>query len=727
MPIHHRFGSRWPRFSSLVRACLRPVVRTVFGFSGMHTGESKAASRLLDTFRERLDAGETVYLVGVGPAGNNSGVALVEVSRADGIRLVSNDEEERFTAIKHCEEFPEQSFRELEKRLAERGLKTSDVHAFLATFNYAALPPLALSNIASEFPASWQLFHPDASPTWSFFKNVEGGRRAPGRIKKLLGLPKRPDVIGLTHHENHASFAWAASPFAASGEKTAITVLDGFGDEGAISLFVAEDGRLTKLRANFSLCDSLGAFYSVISSTQGGWTSLSSEGRYMGAAAWGDNNRTTNCFYRRLREILHLGPDGEVLVNRSLARWHLSGELHPYQPALKEMIGDPIPHDRMWNPDAVLNVNDVEHSKITQQRVDLAAATQLVFEDAVFHIVEHMIRSTGCRRLVMSGGSALNCLANMKLVEQFDEAWFRRQMNMDARLEIWIPPTPGDAGVTIGAAYSFALRGGAKPGPALKHAWYCGMPPTESEITQALAAAPDIGVVPMSEDDLPCDIDELADLMAWIIQQGGVLGLFQGSAETGPRALGHRSILANACRKDTLELMNARVKFREPLRPLAPMVTREAAEELFELSDGAAADDYNAYNYMVLTVKAKPGARAVVPAVVHEDGTARIQIVRPDSNPLCYAVLKALGRRVGAEVMVNTSLNVGSPIVQTPVQTLEALRRARAMTGLVMISDEGIARIVYHNVSDALKDAGQQLLTWVNEYRQATVVAQHQR
>lgn len=382
------------------------------------------------------------------------------------------------------------------------------------------------------------------------------------------------------------------------------------------------------------------------------------------------------------------------------------------------MIGEPIPHDRMWNPDAVLNVNEVEHSEITQRRVDLAAATQLVFEDALFHIVEHLIRTTGASRLVISGGTALNCLGNMKLIDHFDEEWFRRQMNRDDRLKIWIPPAPGDAGVTIGAAYAFALRAGVKPDGVLPHAFHCGIAPSEAEISEALSAAPDIGIVATSEDGSPCPVEELADLMAWIIQQNGVLGLFHGAAETGPRALGHRSILANACRHNTLELINARVKYRERIRPLAPMVTREAAEQLFELSDGAAADDYNAYNYMALTVRARPKAKSVIPAVIHKDGTARIQIVRPDSNPLCHAVLKALGRRIGTEAMVNTSLNVGGPIVQTPVQALETLRRARAMTGLVMISDENTSRIAYHNVNESPKDGGHQLIQWVNEFRE---------
>lgn len=685
----------------------------------MHTVQSRVGQQLLDSLRERVAAGETVYLAGVGPAGNNSGVALVEVSEENGIRLIANDEEERFSAVKHCEEFPELTLLHLKKRLADRGLELSDIHAWLATFSYSSLPPLALSCIASELPASWQLFHPDASPSWSFFKNVEGGRLSPRRIKETLQLPQRPDVIGMEHHENHAAFAWAASPFAADGSKVAITVLDGFGDEGAISLFVAEDGRIRKLRANYSLCDSLGAFYSVISSTQGGWTTLSSEGRYMGAAAWGDCDRRTNTYYRSLREMLHLGPDGDVKINRSLANWHIAGERHPYKEALKKLIGDPIPHDQMWNPDAVLNVEDVEHSEVTQRRVDLAAATQLVFEDAVFHIVEHLIRSTGCSRLVMSGGTALNCLVNMKLVEHFDHDWFRRHMKTDEQLQLWVPPIPGDAGVTAGAAYAFALRAGIRPGAALQHAYYCGEPPTETEIAEELAASDDIGIVETSTDGEPCSIEELADLMAFIIEQRGVLGLYQGSAETGPRALGNRSILANACHKDTLALINARVKFREPIRPLAPMVTREAAEEFFYLSDGAAADDYNAYNYMVLTVQAKPGAEDTIPAVIHEDGTARIQIVRPETNPLCHAVLKSLGRRVGAEVMVNTSLNVGGPIVQTPKQAVETLRRAKAMSGLVMVSESGESRIAFHNVEDGPKDAGRQLQQWVADFRHA--------
>ena len=177
--------------------------------------------------------------------------------------------------------------------------------------------------------------------------------------------------------------------------------------------------------------------------------------------------------------------------------------------------------------------------------------------------------------------------------------------------------------------------------------------------------------------------------MAYMTSQDGIIALYQGAAETGPRALGHRSILANPRNPRTREFLNARVKYREAIRPLAPMMTREAALKWFELSDGAADADYNAYNYMVLTAPAKPDAAARIPAVIHADGTGRLQIVREATDPLTHAYLKALGRRNGEEVAVNTSFNVAGPIAQTPEQAIETLRRAKGMDAVVMIAEEG--------------------------------------
>ena len=605
----------------------------------------------------------------------------------------------------------------LKRRLVERGLTPRDIHAFVAGWDYPVMGPFSLKAVFDHFPTSLQLAHPDACPKVPFLKLGVRVREGQARLAKDLGLPGRVPLITLPHHDNHAAVGFAASPFGSSRETVMVTVLDGFGDEGAISLYVAEQGQLRALSKNNSMIDSLGAFYSIISSTQGGWTTLSSEGRYMGAVAWGDHDRLTNPLYRQLRQMLHFGPEGRVQVNRTLVNWQNAGEMRPYNKATRALLGEPIPPERMWNPDAVLKVEDVQHSAITRERVDLAAATQLVFEDALFHIVDHLIRSTGSDRLVLTGGTALNGLANMQLAQRFDNAWYRRNLGKDTCLHLWVPPIPGDAGVALGAAYNFALQAGAKPGSPMQHAFHCGLAPTRAEITNAFAAEPEIGFLFLGDTSVPQTLLDVADFVALVLSREGVLGIFQGAAETGPRALGHRSIIANPCNPNSLENINLRVKNREPIRPLAPMMTRAAAEQYFVLAPGAADDDYNAYNYMVMTVLARPEAKEKIPAVIHHDGTARIQIVRPDQDPFTHAYLLALGRRLGVEVSVNTSLNVGSPIAQTPTQALAALQRAKALTGLIMISAEGDAYLAWHSVNQPPKDGGRQIQQWHAEWK----------
>ena len=248
----------------------------------------------------------------------------------------------------------------------------------------------------------------------------------------------------------------------------------------------------------------------------------------------------------------------------------------------------------------MLRVEDINHRPDTRDRLDKAAATQLVFEDAMIHVVDHLLRATGANRLVLTGGVALNAIGNMRLLEHFDEAWFASAQQRKARLHLWVPPTPGDAGVTIGAAWLFAHLAGAARGAPMTHAFYCGSSPARDEIATALEAD-DIASQRIGDISTPDGRDAVADLMAFMVAQGGVIALYQGPAETGPRALGHRSILANPCDPSTRERLNERVKYREAIRPLAPMATLEAAQEYFDLLEGASDADYNAYNYMVLT------------------------------------------------------------------------------------------------------------------------------
>jgi carbamoyltransferase len=666
--------------------------------AGFHRLGSGFADARIALVAERLKRGETVYLAGLGAPGmHNTGVALVEVTQAGGPKLIVNNEEERFSGNKHTTEYPRQAIDAMVATLRAMGRDVGDIAAWLTTWDYPTLTGTFARAVLEEVPQGLKLLRLTRTSNTAAFdgRRFEQMTRTPKILGKQLGLGARVPLICMPHHDNHAWFSFAASPFADDGSPVAIAVLDGTGDRGSISLYVAEGGAMRALYCNDSISDSLGAFYSVISSTQGGWTWLSSEGRYMGAAAWGNMNRATNPYYARLKDVLDFGEGGEVRLNRAMANWYCDPFDHPYKAALIDILGEPLARDQLWNPDAVLRVEDINHRPDTQDRLDKAAATQMVFEDAMIHVIDHLLRLTGAHRVVLTGGVALNALGNMRLLEHFDEAWFVRAQNRKARLHLWVPPTPGDPGVTIGAAWMFAHLAGAPRGQPMTHAFYCGSPPSRDEIAAAVNAS-DIAAQPVGNVSTPDGRDAVADLMAYIVARSGVIALYQDAAETGPRALGHRSILANPCDPTTRERLNERVKYREAIRPLAPMATLEAAREYFELHEGAGDADYNAYNYMVLTAHSKPHAQAKIPAVIHADGTGRIQIVRAADDPLTYAYLKALGRYIGVEISVNTSFNVAGPIAQTAQQAIDTLRRSKGLDAVIMVADDGEVTAAWH-------------------------------
>jgi carbamoyltransferase len=710
---NQRIGPRHPRLGRAGFRAARWLSARVFAAAGFHQLGSAFADERIARVREQLTRGETVYLAGLGPPGtHNSGVALVEVSQANGPRLIVNNEEERFSGNKHTTEYPQASIDAMASMLHETGRDIGDIAAWLTSWDYPTLAGTLARSVLEEAPQSFRLLRSTEAAGFDR-RRLDQMTRTPKILGRQLGLAERVPLICMPHHDNHAWFSFAASPFADNDEPVAIAVLDGTGDQGSISLYVAEHGTMRRLYCNDSMFDSLGAFYSVISSTQGGWTWLSSEGRYMGAAAWGDVNRASNPYYARLKEVLHFGSDGEIRLNRALANWYCDPFDRPYKAALIEILGEPLRPDQLWNPDAVLRVEDIHHRPDTKDRLDKAAATQLVFEDAMIHVVDHLLRLTGANRLVLTGGVALNAVGNMRLLEHFDEAWFWQFQNRKTRLHLWVPPTPGDPGVTIGAAWLFAHLAGAPRGAAMTHAFYCGSSPSHQEIATALEAD-DIASTRIGDISTLGGRDAVADLMAFMVAHNGVIALYQGAAETGPRALGHRSILANPCDPAARERLNERVKYREAIRPLAPMATLEAALEYFELNAGASDGNYDAYSYMVLTAHSKPQARSKIPSVIHADGTGRIQIVREEDDPLTYAYLKALGRRIGVEISVNTSFNVAGPIAQTPSQAIDTLRRSKGLDVVLLVADDGAVYAAWHG---GKRDSGR-FAGWYSEWKE---------
>jgi carbamoyltransferase len=714
--IFGRWGPKHPRLADWGSRAATAGVNRFFTSCGLHRFESAVGRAHTAALQQTLRAGRAAYVLGLNTTAHNAGAALVRVSERAGVELICNEEEERYTAIKHYAEYPEHSIETVKRHMQALGVAPSELVACVSSWDYAATTGYVL--VRSALEEGLVSMVPRELPDTLIPRDKRSLPKTPTRLGKQLGLAQPIPIVGMRHHDSHAYFSHGVSPFAGTADPVMVLVADGSGDDAATSLYCCTAGELSLLsKQGTNPLDSLGTMYGVLSSTQGGWPPLSSEGRYMGAAAWGDGNRLTNRYYRRLQNLLHLGPDGEVHLNRALANWTRAGWVKPYTEELIDILGEPIPLAEMWHPDAVLNVEQINHSEITRERVDKAAAVQMVFEDALVHITDHLIRTTGSHRLVMTGGTALNCVANMRLLECFDASWYERHLGRkDTRLHLWMPPIPGDAGTPIGAAYAFAMRAGARPGAPLRHAFYCGLPPATAAIRAAVNAEPAAGSMALGDCSDPEHMARVADLLAYLVAHDGIMGIYQGIAETGPRALGHRSILANPCNPHSRRLLNERVKHRELIRPLAPMLTRAAAERFFHLEEGASDDDYNAYNYMVLTAHARPEAHERIPAVIHHDGTGRLQIVRPEVDPFCHEFLVAMGRRTGAEASVNTSLNVGAPIAHTPAHALETLKRARGMDGLLMVGEDSHATLVWlEDRSDARERLLESVDAWVRE------------
>jgi carbamoyltransferase len=281
---------------------------------------------------------------------------------------------------------------------------------------------------------------------------------------------------------------------------------------------------------------------------------------------------------------------------------------------------------------------------------NLAAAGQRAFEDALLALARWLHRETGLENLCFAGGTALNCSANERLLR---ETPFKR---------VFIPPAPSDAGTALGCAvYGLTELAGL----SCDYLWrddYLGPPPRQEDIDAALADAPDLLVERLPGRDALCA--RVLDLLC----AQKVVALFQGRSEFGPRALGHRSILGDPRSGRMRDWINARVKQREWFRPLAPVVLEEHADAYFDVP--------GASPFMQFAAPVRPERASTVPAITHVDGTARLQTVAQDGDPLLRGLLSGFHARTGVPVLLNTSFNgKDEPIVETPAQAIASFRR----------------------------------------------------
>jgi carbamoyltransferase len=283
---------------------------------------------------------------------------------------------------------------------------------------------------------------------------------------------------------------------------------------------------------------------------------------------------------------------------------------------------------------------------------DLAASVQAVLEENYFAVLNFVQRKTGLKKVCLAGGVALNCVANGMIFQKTD---FR---------EVYVQPAAHDAGTSIGAALYVQHEILNQPRSLVMRHVYYGAEYTDAEIGKDLQAA---GCVYRQ-----LSTDELVRQTAHQIADGQIVGWFQGRMEFGPRALGNRSILADPRRPEMKDTLNSRIKYREPFRPFCPSVLAESVGDYFEI-------DYPS-PFMVMAYRIKPAKRQTIPAVVHNDGTGRLQTVEKDVNPLYWKLIRAFGDLTGVPVLLNTSFNENEPIVNTPAQAIDCFLRTRMDT-----------------------------------------------
>jgi carbamoyltransferase len=468
-------------------------------------------------------------------------------------------------------------------------------------------------------------------------------------LAEALGVtPDRlPPVHRVEHHPAHLASAFYVSPH----ERAAVCSADGFGDFVSAT---AARGRGTVLDVFFRVPfpHSLGLFYTAVTQYLG-FVRHGDEYKVMGLSAHGEPR-----FVDALDRLVFVRPEGDFRLDLSYFQswpdWYRAAASRRgdpeaprvrrlFSPKLAELLGPPREPD----------------GPVDERHADIACSLQHVFERAMLELLRAVARGAECRVLCVAGGCFMNSALNGKIREAtpFDE--------------LFVQPAAGDNGLSLGAAYAVWCDVLGRPRSYVMGHAYLGPSYTEAEVEAAIGSLPPNGLDVVRYPDR----DELCRATARLIADGHVVGWFQGRMEWGSRALGNRSILADPRRADMRDRINEKVKRREPFRPFAPTVLGRAVDDFFA---GGVRDPF-----MMHVVRVREDKRALIPAVVHVDGTSRPQAVAADTNPLFHRLIEEFEGLTGIPMVLNTSLNENEPIVDTPTQALECFRRT-TMDALVL-------------------------------------------
>jgi carbamoyltransferase len=573
-------------------------------------------------------------ILGVSAYHGDASAALV----VDG-SLVAAVEEERFARIKHWAGFPRHSIRTC---LAIAGVEPRDIDHFAIARDPRAHRWRKLRFILSR------------RPDWGLLRDRARNAARVGDLARAIGdaLDLDPERVGrrlhaVEHHPSHLASSFFVSPF----EEAAVSAIDGFGDFVSTSFAVGRDRKLDVLDRVF-FPHSIGLLYLALTQFLG-FPRYGDEFKVMGLAPYGEPD-----FVSELRSLVRLEPAGRFALDLSFFRHWSDGvsmtwddgepRLGPlFSPRLEELLG------RSRRVDEPL---EARHEA-------LAASLQVVFEEALFHVLNALQEKTRLPRLCLAGGCAMNSVANGKIREKT-----RFQ-------DVYIQPAAGDNGTALGAASYLAHHILEEPRRFVMEHSYWGPAFSDAQIEQVVKERTgDLERAGCASRRSPSE-DELCSWTADAVARGQVVGWFQGRMEWGARALGNRSILADPRRADMRDIINTKIKFREKFRPFAPSIAEGALSEFFT---GAVPDPF-----MIQVYPVRPEKRGVIPAVTHVDGTGRLQTVSESANPRYFRLIRAFSDLTGVPVLLNTSFNENEPIVHRPEEALDCFLRTR-MDALVM-------------------------------------------
>lgn len=516
--------------------------------------------------------------------------------------------EERFTGQKHTSAFPKNA---IEYCLQEAGVDWDDITAVAHNFDYSALRPLMERN----------------PYTKGLYEQVLSDERQVHLFKEAFDVDVADRFNAIDHHLAHASYTFYNSGFSDS----LVVVADGLGEQNSISIYAGKNNTLTLLKG-FGPLSSLGMLYSAITDYLGFITN-SDEYKIMGLAAYGDLSVYADVF----KKLVILDDDGGVRIPELLPakiQTPLDRETYRHFKTVLSELGLPAREPE---------------GEVTQAHRDFTAALQHRLNEAMLHVVSYWAKETGNTNLCMSGGVALNCVANAYVA---DRKLFTN---------IYVAPAAADDGTAIGAALHMATKLN---------------PSTEFTNTQDMPFyGPAVVVTPELETRAKehgiqvrhVEKQELITTVRDCIVGGGIVGWAQERMEFGPRALGHRSILADPRQYEMRDRLNTVTKQRENFRPFAPIVQAESLKTYFDAIEGVG------YKHMLFNINVNKAHQHELQAITHVDGTARVQAVEKTDLPLLWDLLGAVAEVTGSPVLLNTSFNLKSmPIVCYADDALQA-------------------------------------------------------